>query len=100
MNISSLPRQAIIKASTHWLKIAKEDRERSNAEKRLWSIAAEVEIAPKVWRAEVAEVMASDSTSALATYFVSQPHRVNIVGVAPTLGFWVNDKDGNVLSTT
>lgn len=94
----NLSRQAILKASTHWLKIAREDKE-SEKPKRLWSIAAEVEVAPRTWQAEVAEVYATDSASALAAYFISQPKRVNIVAVAPTLGFWVNDKDGNVLST-
>lgn len=100
MSFAHISKQALMRASTHWLKMAKADKARADTEKRFWSIAAEVEVSPRTWKTEIAQVYATDAPSALAAYFISQPKRVNIVGVAPTLGFWVNDRDGKELSTT
>lgn len=94
-----IPRSVVAKASAHYLRMVQEDRTKANAEKRLYSIAAEVEVAPRRWQTEIAQIMAADQAAALAHYFLSQPKRVNIVACAPTLGFYVNDKDGKVLST-
>jgi hypothetical protein len=99
MDIINLPKKAIMKASAHWLRIAKQDKKLAAKDKLFWSIAAEVQYGPRLWKPEIAQVFASDRASALASYFLSQPKPVKIVAVAPTLGYWVNDKDGKELST-
>ena len=95
-----LTRNAVLQASAHYQKIAEEEMRKRPQDRRLWSIAAEVKVGPKTWRPEIVEVQATDRAGAMAAYFLSQLNPVKIVGVAPTLGFWVNDKDGVSLSTT
>jgi hypothetical protein len=99
-SFTSIPAEVRNRAAAVWVKLAKEGHYKPDEQKRFWSIAAEVLIGPDKWKAEIAEVFAVDGPTALATYFMGQQHQVRIVGVAPTLGFFVNDKDGNELSTT
>ena len=89
-----------MRASAHYQKIAEEEMRRKPEERRLWSVAAEVNVGPNTWRPEIVEIQATNRAGALSAYFLSQLRPVRIVGVAPTLGFCVNDKDGNALSTT
>lgn len=70
--------------------------------KPLYAIAYEYRVRPGVWRPEIEYMHAEDNSDARLQFFRSEPnsnHRhMRIVGIAPVLGYFVNDNKGDALS--
>lgn len=69
-----------------------------NKPKKLWAVCAELLVRPKVWVPDIMYMHAHDKASALAQYYISKPKakKIKIVGVAPVVGYFVDEKTGEI----
>jgi hypothetical protein len=89
------PVQKIIDATFKFMavKLAEKDKP-----KKLWAVCAELLVGPGTWVPDIMYMHAHDKMSALAQYYISKPRgkRIKIVGVAPVVGYFVDDNNGDV----
>lgn len=91
-----MTREEILKYSKFLDNIAKVDE--SKRATRLWAVAFEVKVAPNKWKGQLVHLRAHSRANATAQFLLSETRPVHIAGVAPVVGYWVDDKDGLELS--
>lgn len=89
------PLQRIVDATFKFMSVKLREKDKP---KQLWAVCAELMVRPGVWVADIMHMHAHDKMSALAQYYISKPKgkRIKIVGVAPVVGYFVNEDNGEV----